>query len=470
MTGKRRSSIRDIDWIRKILEASPEPLSAGEIAEAIREGGGPSLKPDQVKYRIRLALKDIEPTGGKTRGAKYRSRQPGYASNARIVSDLPASAVRTPEAAELLTRVSADRSRRKPVTYRREWLDSYKPGVTWYLPGPLRAHLRALATPSAAHRPAGSFARDIYQRLLIDLSWASSRLEGNTYNRLDTQNLIEFGEAAEGKDIRETRMILNHKKAIDLLVATDRPARLDPFTVRALHAELSADLLHDSRHEGLLRRTEVSINGSVYVPTAVPQLIEECFGQILETAQAIPDPIECSFFLLVHLPYLQPFIDVNKRTARLAANIPLLTENLCPLSFVDVPEREYILGHLAVYELNGVELLRDVFAWAYERSCQQYRAVHEAITPPNPIRLRYRDALARAIAAAVRSGGPPNRAFLHAEALRADVPHHDADAFAETAFELLLNLHDVTATRYGLTPEEFVRWRATFPSPNVPHP
>jgi len=58
---------------------------------------------------------------------------------------------------------------------------------------------------------------------------------------------------------------------------------------------------------------------------------------------------------MVHLPYLQPFEDVNKRVSRLASNLPLIRENLSPLSFVDVPEQAYVDGMLGVYELNRVE-------------------------------------------------------------------------------------------------------------------
>jgi Fic family protein len=53
---------------------------------------------------------------------------------------------------------------------------------------------------------------------LIDLSWNSSRLEGNTYSLLETERLLEQGETAEGKDAMETQMVLNHKAAIELLV------------------------------------------------------------------------------------------------------------------------------------------------------------------------------------------------------------------------------------------------------------
>ena len=48
-----------------------------------------------------------------------------------------------------------------------------------------------------------------------------------------------------------------------------------------------------------------------------------------------------SLFIMVHVPYLQPFEDMNKRVSRLGANISLILRNLCPLSFVDVPESGY---------------------------------------------------------------------------------------------------------------------------------
>jgi hypothetical protein len=106
----------------------------------------------------------------------------------------------------------------------------------------------------------------------------------------------------------------------------------------------------------------------------------------------------------VHLAYLQGFEDVNKRVSRLAANIPLIRGNLCPLSFVDVPERAYIDGVLGVYELNRIELLRDVFVWAYERSSARYSAVRQSLGEPDPFRLRYRALVAELVAAVVRAG------------------------------------------------------------------
>ncbi len=95
---------------------------------------------------------------------------------------------------------------------------------------------------------------------------------------------------------------------------------------------------------------------------------------ILNHKNAIEDPYEQAFFAMVHLPYLQPFEDVNKRVSRLAANIPLIKNNLKPLSFNEVPQDAYINGTLGVYELNRVDMLKEVFIWAYERSCDQYKS------------------------------------------------------------------------------------------------
>src|SRR6185369_1948120 len=135
----------------------------------------------------------------------------------------------------------------------------------------------------------------------------------------------------------------------------------------------------------------------------MPQLIEESFDQILATATAIADPFEQAFFVMVQLPYLQPFDDVNKRASRLAANIPLIKRNLTPLSFTDVPRQTYTEAVLGVYELNKIDLLKDVFIWAYERSAARYAAVRQSLGEPDPLRLRYREQLRELIAALVRT-------------------------------------------------------------------
>src|SRR5260221_1908986 len=200
---------------------------------------------------------------------------------------------------------------------------------------------------------------------------------------------MESGERAEEKDSQEARMILNHKAAIEMLVTNIETVGFNPYTILNLPGLLSEALLTDPAASGRLRQRLVDIGGSSYKPPGLPQVIDEFFREMLDRASRINDPFEQSFFALVHIPYLQPFDDVNKRVSRLAANIPLLKQNFCPLTFLGVPQRSYISGLLAIYEMTRIELLADVIVWAYERSTREYLAVRQSLSDPDPVRLRY---------------------------------------------------------------------------------
>lgn len=364
----------------------------------------------------------------------------------------------SPEGAEIRKHVRQPRQSRMPVGYNPEFLADYHPNQTFYLPEALRGQLHKIGTPEELERPAGTFARDILNRLLIDLSWASSQLEGNTYSRLDTERLIEFGQAAEGKDAVETQMILNHKAAIELLVSEAGQIGFDRTTILNLHALLSDGLLADPRACGRIRERLVEIGGSVYLPLAMSQRLDELFTVILDMASEIADPFEQAFFIMVHLPYLQPFEDVNKRTSRLAANIPLIRHNLCPLSFIDVPAQAYVDAMLGVYELQRIELLRDVFVWAYERSCQQYLAVQRQLMPPDSFRLRYRKELSTAIKSMVSNHHSVVEKSVRSVVPTA-IPETDRDRFVRMVLEELDNLYEGNALRFGLRPLEVAAWR-----------
>jgi len=406
-------------------------------------------------------------TEGRKRGALYRL--PAEPQVTVRLEGVSAKGEVGQVSAEIYVPMSADGSRlrdlvrqpltlRTPVGYQREFLLDYRPNETWYLPGQARTRLRGLGETPSTERQAGTYARDVLGRLLIDLSWSSSKLEGNTYTRLDTQRLIEHGEAATGKDARETQMILNHKRAIEYLVDGADEVGYDIHTFKNLHALLSENLLADPGASGKLREHIVEISGTVFRPLAIPQQIDELFRIVLEKAAAIADPFEQAFFLMVHIPYLQPFEDVNKRVSRLGANIPLLKHNLCPLSFVEVPERAYVEGTLAVYELNKVELLADVFAWAYERSCQQYRAIADSLPQPDPFRRKYRDVLADVIGEIVRKGWAADSLTIEREAANL-VSAEDRTRFVEMAIAELKGLHDGNIARYRLRLSEFRDWK-----------
>ena len=163
---------------------------------------------------------------------------------------------------------------------------------------------------------------------------------------------------------------------------------------------------------------------------------------------------------MVHLPYLQPFEDVNKRVSRLAANIPLIQRNLCPLSFVDVSQSTYISAMLGIYEINRVELLRDVFVWAYKRSCARYSAVRQSLGDPDPFRLQHRQHITQVVATVVREKMSKPQAISHIHRFAQEqIEAPDRERFIEVVENQLLSLHEGNIARYRLRPSEFQAWR-----------
>jgi len=357
----------------------------------------------------------------------------------------------------LLAQLRRPLAARTPVAYQREWLADYQPNKTHYLDEHTRSQLRRVGDTGLTSSPVGTYGRDILDRLLIDLSWASSRLEGNTYTRLDTERLIRYGEEAAGKGALETQMILNHKHAIEMLVESAGEVGFNRYTFLNLHGLLSENLMPDPTASGRLRLREVEISGTVYKPSAIPQLVEDCFHEILHKAEKIRDPFEQAFFVLTHLPYLQPFEDVNKRVARIGCNIAFIKHNLCPLTFVDVPERAYVEGLLGVYERNDVSLLRDVFVWAYERSTQRYIQVKKTLAEPEPLRLQYRNALHQLVGDVVRAEQTQYTATV--EAFATQIPSNDRNAFIAMALDDIRRLHEGVLVRYRLTLAQFRTWK-----------
>jgi hypothetical protein len=450
---------QESDDIKEVLRRFPEGASIDEIETNITL----DLTRKTLQRRLlRLKESDQIKVTGKGRATRYLLTESGPADSVLPVDvSIVSLSTAGKEIQRLLNRPLQSRT---PVGYNRSFLESYRPNITAYLSPSEHKKLAEIGKTSVSERPAGTYAKEILSRLLIDLSWNSSRLEGNTYSLLDTQRLIAFGEAAEGKSALDAQMILNHKDAIEFLVQSAEEIGFNRYTVLNLHALLANNLLPDPQAAGRLRYMSVAITGSVYEPLAVPQLISECFDLLLAKAAAISNPFEQAFFVMVQQPYLQPFDDVNKRVSRLAANIPLLAHNLAPLSFVDVPEQIYARGILGVYELNRIELLRDVFLWAYERSAARYAAIRQSLGEPDPFRLRYRDAI-RNLVAEIVTAGMDQKAAADAIAVKAlALPKADQARFIEMVETELLALHEGNFARYRIRPSTFAAWQQAWGS------
>jgi fido (protein-threonine AMPylation protein) len=347
---------------------------------------------------------------------------------------------------------------RPPVAYADEWFEAYQPNQTFYIPAKIRAQLYQEGKRVQREDPAGTYAHQIFNRLLIDLSYNSSRLEGNTYSLVDTQRLVLEGKGVEGKLDEEKVMILNHKEAIRYLVDKAPYITISIQTICTLHY-LLGDGLVEVRHAGKIRDHGVRIGGSTYIPFENPKKIEIQLERIVEKASLIEDPYEQSFFLLVHITYLQPFTDVNKRTARLSANIPLVKHNLVPLSFNDVEREDYTAAVIAIYELQDVRPLVDLYAFSYLRTCAAYDSTVKAIGF-DEVRVRYR-AQRRAVLREImvrHLHGDSLKTYLASQAVEL-VAEKDRSDFIQDVEEDLEQMDESRILGLGITLAEFKNWR-----------
>ncbi|MEI8170987.1 MAG: Fic family protein [Rhodoferax sp.] len=397
----------------------------------LREGSGPA-----TSYRI--AAPTTHPA------------TPTQASPITPQSNGTASPPWSPKALELRAKLMAPIGTRTPVAYQRYFVDGYTPNQSSLLPPHLAEALFATGR-AQGQQPASTYARKVLEQLLIDLSWHSSRLEGNRKSLLDTQQLFAKGRST-GDDLEAT-MLLNHKEAIEFMVDAVPEYGITVPVVRNIQSLLMQGLLENPDSVGAIRSTVVNITNSVYLPTQVPTLLAEMLGLVVEKARQIKNPVESAFFLWANIAYLQPFEDGNKRTSRLCANLSLMLSNCAPLSFLDVEQEDYAIAVTGVYERLDVTLAVELFEWTYRRSIDKYKVILESMGLPDPFRARYREYLGDVIRQVVTE----NATVIEAGAALA-LPESDRDTFQALLRKELQNLEPFNCARYRLTIKKTEDW------------
>lgn len=207
------------------------------------------------------------------------------------------------------------------------------------------------------------------ERLAIDLSWKSSQIEGNTYTLLETERLIKERETASGKTKEEASMLLNHKDAIDFIIAN--PDYLEPLTVSKIediHVILTKELNIDKN----IRKRRVGISGTNYKPLDNEFQILEALKETCDLVNNKANVFEKSLLILVLISYIQPFADGNKRTARIVSNSVLMNNKYCPLSFRTVDSIDYKKAMLLFYEQNNITKFKEIFIEQFEFAVNTY--------------------------------------------------------------------------------------------------
>lgn len=207
------------------------------------------------------------------------------------------------------------------------------------------------------------------QRLIIELSWKSSKIEGNTYTLLDTEKLILDKEEARGHDKKEAIMILDHKDAFNFI--RENSAEFKTLTLANLE-KLHSILVKDMGVGLGIRNKVVGVTGSKYKPLDNKYQIKEAIEALAEAISKAKTPYTKALLALVGIGYIQPFEDGNKRTGRLMANALLLSHGYAPLSYRSIEESDYREAMLVFYELNSIMPFKKIFIAQYEFAANNY--------------------------------------------------------------------------------------------------
>lgn len=263
---------------------------------------------------------------------------------------------------------------RTAVKYDPKLLNGYKPNRSFLLSDKqMKSMEKVGSVPGVAQASTlGKSYERVLASLLIDLTHASSNFENVNISWLDTKTLIEFGERPEGLTEKDMRIVLNHKEAIGYLKQHQNELSISKKDLMDIHSLLINGLLADTSAVGSLRSVIVKFDDSRYQPPDNPFLLKEAFIEFCEKAAAIKNPFEQAFFAMSFIPYMQPFQDGNKRTSRIAMNIPLIRHRLAPFSFSDMGKREYLFGLLAMYERGRHSFLAEAFSGSYAKSARRY--------------------------------------------------------------------------------------------------
>jgi len=207
------------------------------------------------------------------------------------------------------------------------------------------------------------------ERLAIDLSWKSSQIEGNTYSLLETERLLKEKETAEGKTKDDATMLLNHKEALDFIVAN--PTYINPLITSRIE-DIHSLLIKDLGVERNIRNRRVGISGTNYKPLDNEYQINEALLQMCELVNKKASVFEKALLLLLLISYIQPFNDGNKRTARILSNAILINNKYCPISFRTIDSVEYKKAMLLFYEQNNITGIKEIFINQFDFAVKTY--------------------------------------------------------------------------------------------------
>ena len=204
---------------------------------------------------------------------------------------------------------------------------------------------------------------------MIEFSWKSSAIEGNTYSLLGTEALIKNNVIGKGKTKEETQMILNHKDAFNEAIQNrERFIKLRSADIEYVHSVLTKKLGITKN----IRNKGVGVIGTKYRPLDNEAQIREMMQKMVNLINKKASFFEKALLVSILIAYIQIFEDGNKRTSRMISNAILLAHNSIPLSYRIVDVEEYKKAVILFYEINNISYFKRIFVEQFEDAVNNY--------------------------------------------------------------------------------------------------
>ncbi|MGB6268034.1 MAG: Fic family protein [Olleya sp.] len=180
------------------------------------------------------------------------------------------------------------------------------------------------------------------EALMVEWTYNSNSIEGNTLNLRETQMVLQEGITIKGKSLREHFEAKNHEHAINYLYTlVKQDYILTSKDILSLHGLVLRSIEDD--FAGRLRNAGVRISGANFIPPnarKVPDLLDDLVGYV----NANPDhlnPIELATVFHHQFVHIHPFFDGNGRTVRLVMNLLLMRHGFPPAIILKTDRQKY---------------------------------------------------------------------------------------------------------------------------------
>lgn len=209
------------------------------------------------------------------------------------------------------------------------------------------------------------------QEFLIDFTYNSNAIEGNTLTLKETAMVLE-GMTVDQKPLKDHLEAVGHRDAflyVQNIASKEIP--LSESVIKSIHTLV---LMNRPEDKGVYRRIPVHIMGA-YTEPVQPYLIEPKMIELLKVNEERKNTMTViERIALFHLEFegIHPFIDGNGRTGRLILNLDLIRNGYPPINVKFSDRKRYYDAFDAFYRDNNSKPMIDIIAEYVDKRLDEY--------------------------------------------------------------------------------------------------